>query len=75
MVTQNTDNYITKEITKSGLMDLQNHINPAIKLHHATQFAEFEKYNRETRAISRNRPRSEDNYNDGINKLRKINHY
>jgi hypothetical protein len=78
MVIQNTKEYISMDIPKSGLMNLQNHINPNIKLHHAEEFAEFEKYNRELRTmvIKNNHPRSSDNHtNGGKHKLSRLNNY
>ena len=77
MVTQHTNEYIITNIPKSGLMNLQNHINPEIKLHHAKQFADFVEHNREIRIMNKNtHPRNDDNYtNCGKHKLSRQNNY
>ena len=63
------------DIPKSGLMNLQNHINPKITCPHAKQFEEFVEHSGETRMIKKVHPRSNDNYIDGKHKLSKPNHY
>ena len=75
MVTQHTTDYIRMEIPKP---DLKNrHINPVIKLHHAQQFAEFEKYNRESREmiVKRDHPIYSDTPIGGKTKLSKVDNY
>jgi len=75
MVTQNTNDYIQMDIPKSGLMNLQNHINPKITFPHAEKFKDFVKYSGEILMIKKVHPRSNDNYIDGKHKLSKPNHY
>lgn len=79
MVTQNTNDYIRMDIHKSGLMNLQNHINPKITFPHAEKFEDFVEHSGETRMIKKVHPRSNDNSNDnyidGKHKLSKPNHY
>ena len=75
MVTQKTNDYIRMDIPKSGLMNLQNHINPKITCPHAEKFEDFVEHSGETRMIKKVHPRSNDNYIDGKHKLSKPNHY
>jgi len=75
MVTQNTNDYIQTDVPKSGLMNLQNHINPKITFPHAEKFKDFVKDSGETRMIKKVHLRGNDNYIDGKHKLSKPNHY